>query len=76
MKLSIHWDRRSGFDRRVCRSDSPAERRDTGPDRRASGTDRYVLIVSGIGIDSITLLLSLSAFALTCAFVFNMAFLP
>lgn len=74
MKIPIHWDRRSGFDRRVCRSDSLSERRD-GPDRRASGTDRYVLIISGIGIDSITLLLGLSVFALAAAFLFNTVFL-
>lgn len=74
MKKPIHWDRRSGFDRRVCRSDALSERRD-GPDRRAAGTDRYVLIVSGIGIDSITLLLTLSVLALSAAFLFNTIFL-
>jgi hypothetical protein len=70
MKMQVHWDRRSGIDRRVFCSDSNSERRG-GPDRRSSGSDRYVLVVSGHGVDSFTLMVMMPIAALSAIALFD-----
>jgi hypothetical protein len=47
----MHWNRRSGFDRRHFDPHTPGDEERRHYERRSPGTDGYMLVMGGSGID-------------------------
>jgi len=63
MKAYVHWNRRSGIDRRQLQ-DHTAETHRSNSDRRKFPNNDYMLIVGRTGMDSFELLISVALTAM------------
>ena len=66
MKAYVHWNRRSGIDRRQLH-DQTAETHRSNSDRRKFPNNDYMLIVGRTGMDSFELLISVALTTLVSA---------